>query len=348
MKGGTSKRSATFLHQGGGCRIVAELTRSIRLGRLSRKTKTNRAVRTMITKYLPLLAVVGLAACSGNPLNFGGLPPPEPPPPAGEIGEEAPITGVEVPAVVANHLRGATYLPGSPVMQIDLRTMDGTPLNATYARDPSLDVAGYDAYTIQETASQRKFVALFRRSGTVEAGAVADGGQFINYFGGATFRQVQPFTLPAAPGPGDTLLATYTGGYIGLLNFGPPQNHPGPPFDPAQSARVQGEVMLNADFNASNMSVAGGIRNRSIVDDGTPLQDVFFWVTEINPNGAFSGTIRFTPQKTIGNYAGVFGAGGADVAGATILRPIDGDNTTREHGAFAIPRCAVGDPPPCP
>jgi hypothetical protein len=302
----------------------------------------------MIRKYVPLLAVVGLAACSGNPLNFGGVAP-EPPPPVGEVGEDAPITGIEVPGVIANHLRSATYTPGATTMQIDLRSGDGTPLQANYTRDASLDVAGYDAYTIQETRSQRKFIALFRRSGAAEAGTVADGGQFINYFGGGTFRQVVPFSLPTPQGPEGTLLATYTGGYVGLLNFGPPQNHPGAPFDPQQPARVEGEIMLNADFNPDNMQVlGGGIRNRRIVDNGAELDDVFFWVTEINPNGAFSGTIRFTPDKTIGNYAGVFGGAGTDVAGATVLRPIDGDTTTQERGAFALPRCGAGDPSPCP
>lgn len=300
----------------------------------------------MISKLSPLLAALALAACSGNPLNFGG--PPEPAPPVGEPGEPAPITGVVVPAVVAQHLKEATFTPGAPTIQIDLRTLDGTPLKATYNRDATLDVAGFDAYTVQETRSQRKFIALFRRSGAAEAGVVADGGQFVNYFGGGTFARLQPFSLPAAP-PGGTLLATYTGGYVGLLNFGTPLPGPGASFDPVQSYRVQGEVMLNADFNASNLSVNGGVRNRSIVETGTALQDIFFEVTQITPEGAFSGIVKFDPTKAIGNYAGVFGgAGGSDVAGATVLRPIDGNPDAREHGAFAMPKCAAGDPAPCP
>lgn len=300
----------------------------------------------MIRKHVPLLAAFALAACGGNPLNFSGTAP-EPTVP-GEPGEEAPITGVTVPAVVAQHLKAATYTPGAATMKIDLRTLDGSPLEATYARDATLDVAGFEAYTVQETRSQRKFLALFKRSGAAEAGVVADGGQFVNYFGGGTFARLQPFSLPSAAG-GGSLLATYTGGYVGLLNFGTPQPGPGGVFDPSQSFRVDGEVMLNADFNASNLSVNGGVRNRTIVETGAALQDIFFEVTQITADGAFSGIVKFDPTKAIGNYAGVFGgAGGSDVAGATVLKPIDGDTTAREHGAFAMPKCAPGDPAPCP
>ena len=298
----------------------------------------------MIRKHAPLLAVLVLAACSGNPLQFGG--PPQPAPPAGEPGEEAPITGVTVPAVVAQQLRSATYTPGAPTIRIDLRTLDGSPLEAAYTRDATLDVAGFEAYTIQETRSQRKFIALFRRSGAAEAGVVADGGQFVNYFGGGTFARLQPFSLPNQGGP---LLASYSGGYVGLLNFGTTLPGPGGAFDPAQSFRVQGEVLLNADFNAAAPSVNGGVRNRTIVETGAALDDIFFEVTQITADGAFSGIVKFDPTKAIGNYAGVFGgAGGTDVAGATVLRPIDGDTAAREHGAFAMSKCAAGDPAPCP
>lgn len=310
----------------------------------------------MIRNFAPLAAAAFVAACGGSPLNFGGTVP-EPTPP-GEIGDDAPITGIEVPEVVAQHLKTATYSPGAPTMQIDLRTLDGTPLAATYRRAAAFDAAGFEAYTVQETRSQRQFLALFKRGAAVEAGVVADGGQFVNYFGGATFARLQPFTLPTPmtpaptpsnPTPQPTLLATYTGGYIGVLNRGTAVPHPGTPFDPHRSDRVTGEVMMNADFNAQNMSVNGGVRGRQVVDTGEALKDIFFEVTQITPQGAFSGVIKFDPRTVVGNYAGVFGgAGAAEVAGATILRPIEGDPTTREHGAFVLPKCAPGDAAPCP
>lgn len=334
----------------------------------------------MIRKHAPLLAVLALAACGGNPLQFGGPPaPPEPPPPVGEPGEDAPITGVTVPAIVAQHVRSAEYTPGALTMKIDLRTLDGTPLSATYERAAQYDAAGFDAYTIQETRSQRQFLALFRRSGNATAGVVADGGQFVNYFGGGIFsRGMQSFTLPSPtvplPGqvqtgltPRETLLATYTGGYVGLVNAGPDVNHPQDPFDPRRPFRVTGETMINADFNADNLSINGGVRNRTMLPDPdptadpatnlpapVPLEDIFFNVTQITADGAFSGIVKFRasalgPEQSIGNYAGVFsGAGATDVAGVTLLRPIRGDSVTKEHGAFALPLCRAGDPSPCP
>lgn len=315
----------------------------------------------MIRKHVPLLAAFALAACGGNPLNFGGTTPAPVDP--GELGEEAPITGVTVPARVAQHLKKATYTPGAPTMKIDLRTLDGTPLEATYQRAAQFDAAGFEAYTVQETRSQRQFLALFKRGAAVEAGVVADGGQFVNYFGGGTFARLQPFTLPTPVtplptqtnlNPQPTLLATYAGGYVGLLNWGTPVPHPGAPFDPVRSHRVEGDVMINADFNADNLSINGGVRNRTIVDTGDPLQDIFFEVTQITADGAFSGIVKFDPQKAIGNYAGVFGgAGAAEVAGVTLLGPIDGDATAREHGAFVLPKCIIGvvgavNHPSCP
>jgi hypothetical protein len=348
----------------------ARLTGSRQGGTVTAKRKQTGS-QAMIRKHAPLLAVLALAACGGNPLQFGG--PPAPPPPVGEPGEEAPITGVTVPAIVAQHLRSAEYTPGAPTMKIDLRTLDGTPLAATYQRAAEFDVAGFDAYTVQETRSQRQFLALFKRGTATEAGVVADGGQFVNYFGGGTFARLQPFTLPTPvtplptqtnQNPQPTLLATYVGGYVGLLNFGPSVANTTIPA--SRSFRVEGEVAINADFNAENMSLNGGIFNRVILPDPNatpaegnlpgpaPLQDVFFEFTQITSSGSFSGIVKFTPTKAIGNYAGVFGgAGASEVAGVTLIKPIDGDQTAREHGAFVLPKCIVGvvgavNHPSCP
>lgn len=298
----------------------------------------------MIRRLTAVSAFACLISCGGNPIAM--VEPPEPPSPPGEIGEEAPIAGVQVPAVIANHLRSANYSPGAASMRIDLRTLDGTPLEATYQRDDRLSLAGYDAFTVQETRSQRKFLALFRQSGAaVQAGVVADGGQFANYFAGGSFTQLQPFSAPT----GNKLLATYSGAYVGLLNTGAVVPGSEQTLQPRQSYRVSGDVALNADFNPSNMSVAGQIANRSIVETGQPLQTVYFWVADVNGQGAFSGTIRADASTTVGNYAGVFGGAGAGhVAGATVLRPDPNNGDLKEHGAFAIPVCAAGSPPPCP
>lgn len=315
----------------------------------------------MIRKFVPLAAALALVACGGgNPLNFGGETPPVPEPEPTDptaIGESVPIVGVEVPGVIAQHLKKATYTPGQTRMTIDLRTLDGTPLQATYQRMDRFDVAGFDAYTVQETRSQRQFLALFKRGSAVEAGVVGDGGQFVNYFAGATFARMQPFTLPTPvippatpnnPDPQPTLLATYSGGYVGLLNWGEPQGDPDDPFVPRRAYRVTGDATLNADFNAENLSVNGGVRGRQIEETGEALDDIFFEVTQITSDGAFSGLIKLTPTKVIGNYAGLFGGTGAsEAAVGTILRPIEGDSVAREHGAFVGTKCAPGDIPPC-
>ena len=309
---------------------------------------------------MPLAAVLALVACGGgNPLNFGGTTTPEPEPTdPTAVGEEVEIVGVEVPLVLKQHLRTASYTPGAPTMRIDLRTLDGTPLAATYQRSPEFDAAGFEAYTVQETRSQRQFLALFKRGSTVEAGAVADGGQFVNYFGGATFSRMQPFTLPQPEvpptggtnlEPQPTLLATYTGGYVGLLNSG--VEVPNSTLSPHRSYRITGDVALNADFNADNMAVNGQISNRFNVDKGEEMEihTVYLAVTQITASGAFSGLIKFSPTETRGNYAGLFGGDGAvEAAGATIFNPIAGDSTVWEHGAFVATKCVAGDPAPCP
>lgn len=310
----------------------------------------------MIKNISPLLAACVLAACSGNPLNFGGTTPAPVDP--GEVGEPAPITGVEVPAVVAQHVKKATYTPGAPTMKIDLRTLDGTPLEATYQRATQFDAAGFEAYRVQETRSQRQFLALFKRGDAVEAGVVADGGQFVNYFGGGTFARLKAFTLPTPVtplptqtnlNPQPTLLATYTGGYVGLMNFGP--EVPNSVLAPQRSLRVQGDAVINADFNAENLSLNGGVTNRVMLPDpeggpagaAVPLDNIYFSVTQITPQGAFSGIVKLDAQTSIGNYAGVFGGNGAaELAGVTVLKPIKDQPLAREHGAFVLTKCIIG------
>ncbi|MDP2083866.1 MAG: hypothetical protein Q8K20_01600, partial [Gemmobacter sp.] len=237
------------------------------------QNENNRAVQAMIRKHLPLLAALALAACSGNPLSFGEAVTPEPPPPVNPE-DPAPIEGVSVPAGIAQHVRTASYTPGAPTAQIDLRSLDGTPISATYQRATQFDVAGFEAYTIQETRAQRQFLALFKRGNHVEAGAIADGGQFGKYFGGGTFRRLVPnsYTLPTPVtplptetnlNPQPTLLATYVGGYVGLLNSGPIV--PNSTLDPQRSFRVTGDVAINADFE--NMKLNGRVTNRLILPD---------------------------------------------------------------------------------
>ncbi|MBC7153277.1 MAG: hypothetical protein H5U19_01365 [Rhodobacteraceae bacterium] len=294
-----------------------------------------------------LLAVV-LAGCGGNSFDKVAVVDPgpvEPAPPVGELGDPVDPNGVTVPAVLAQNLDAAVFDPVAQTLTISLTSLDGSPVSAAYNRDTSLDVPGFQAYSIQENTTQRKFVALFRESasGNSQAGVVADGGQFVNTFGGGTFARFNSATatLPT------TGLASYTGEYAGVLNTGDALPGPGAPFDPVQSHRVTGEVLLNADFN--DMTVNGGIRNRQVVETGQVYDDVFLAVTGISADGAFAGVAKRDPVATMGNYGGVFaGPNASEVAGVIVVNPVVGATDLVEHGAFVIPACVGGDPSPCP
>jgi hypothetical protein len=289
----------------------------------------------MIRSIAPLAAAAfALAACDGNPFGAGGPTPPTPP-----------SDDPEIAARLRQNVAGAAFDPATGTLRVDLRSLDGTPVSATYARTPALDTNGFLAYTAQETSSQRLFLALVRRgaAGATEALTVADGGQFANSFGGGTYQRLGAFTMPGSG------LASYSGGYVGLLNTGATVPGPGPGFDPQQSFRVTGEMLLNADFNAGNAAVNGAVRNRQVVETGAALPDVFLWVAEVNPDGRFQGSVRLTPSEIVGDYGGTFGGlGASEVAGVMVFNPIPGERDLREHGAFVLPRCAPGDPPPCP
>ena len=89
--------------------------------------------------------------------------PVEPAPPVGELGDPVDPNGVTVPAVLAQNLDAAVFDPVAQTLTISLTSLDGSPVSAAYNRDTSLDVPGFQAYSIQENTTQRKFVALFRR-----------------------------------------------------------------------------------------------------------------------------------------------------------------------------------------
>lgn len=306
----------------------------------------------MSVKFAAPLALIALVSCSGNP--FVPRPPaaapepiPEVPPPS-EIGEDIPEEEVKPtpPPIVAQHVRAAAYDRDAGTLSINLASLDGSPVSADYGRDPTLDLSGYQAFTLQEANTQRKFLALVKTadSGAATAVAVADGGQFGTYFGGAQYYRVDGFTLPT------TGLASYTGSYVGLLNSGPVvPGGPGGDLDPRQSDRVTGRILLNADFNETNLEVTGGIDNRIAVRTATPLDSVSLWNAPITPDGAFAGTVRITGGQSVGNYGGIFaGDDASDVAGALVFRPIPGDSATIEHGVFVLPKCTGPADNRCP
>ena len=320
-----------------------------------------------------LIAALGaglvVASCGGNPLgnepdcggnpfagcadggsgsgggSGGGGTPGEPIPPS---------PGEQIPQELSGNLRSVTYTAASGTLNVQIDPLGTGGRQLPFVRTPSLDTAGFQAFTYQATDSNRYYVALFdtSASGSVTAG-VAGSGQFTEMVWGSAYSADVAFSRPTT-GPG---LATYSGNYAGLINSGSAQNPsppPGAPAEPVQSLRTTGEVVINADFNAPAITgqrtgVEGVIRGRQIVDNGVALDDVFLQITAINADGSFGGTVTFRDRTNIGSYAGSFGGAGGDaVAGAIEIAPISGAAETLERGAFVADRCTPGQASPCP
>ncbi len=268
---------------------------------------------------IPFVAL--LAACTGG-VGGGG-------------GGGTPST---IPDVLKQNLDSAAYAPGAGTITVDLVSLDTS--GTTYTRSPGLDVGGYEAYAVQDNALQRNFIALFKQSarGNVQAGTVADGGQFVNYFGGGTYGRVDVFSRPASG------LAVYEGSYVGLLNTGASTG----PLAPSAPYRVSGDAQINADFRPGG-SVNGGIVNRTNVDTGLPLANVFLAATAIDANGEFQGEVQFSDLTVSGDYGGLFaGLGATDIAGIMVFNPVQGNTDLVEHGVFVLPCTITGSGVPCP
>ena len=295
-----------------------------------------------------------LAGCQGeNPLYFND---PE------EVVEETTEETVEEETPIdlsdlENNLTTAVYDPDTETLYVDMYALDRVgedyPLEQ-YIRTESLDVPGYAAYTYQDDALDRFFVALCGQSpyGTAQGAVVADGGQFGEYFGGT-----QMFAIEAYTGGPEVGLVSYAGTYAGITNLGYRGDEimeiPTPPGDVSslttmQPAVVQGEVFLNADFGDN--AVNGAIYNRQIVNvtgqPATDLEDIYLQVGIIDENGAFYGTTSFgdTDQDN-GVYGGVFaGTNATGVAGAVLLNDFDEDrDQEQEYGIFVLTQCGLPD-----
>lgn len=276
-------------------------------------------------KFPLFVALSLLAACSAPGSGGGG-------------GGGGSTSGI--PAVLSQNVDSATYNPAAQTLTVQLTSLDAAPLTASYTRNPLLDVAGYEAYETQFSGQQRHFIALFAQNprANVIAGVVADGGQFVNYFGGGIYARVDVFSRPSSG------LAVYNGSYVGVLNTGTFTG----PLNPSAPFRTTGTARITADFNPGG-SVTGGITGRSNVDTGGVLDDVFLDASAIDANGEFTGTVMFSDRTTIGTYGGLFaGLGATDVAGVMVFRPVSGNTDLIEHGAFVLPCTPSGTSFACP
>ena len=268
----------------------------------------------------------------------------------------------EIPQALSGDLTGVTFAPGSNTI-----TVSGLPLDqvsggfpeATFAANPNLDVPGYTAYAYQDDNLDRMFVMLIAEdtAGGVQAGAVADGGQFAEFFGGGFYRQVGNYTPEAG-------LVSYGGTYGGVSNVDAdgaellPVTGVGPSIAPSQPAQVVGDIFINADFGQN--IVNGGIENVEyfnvspgyIALAGTnELPDMLLVSTTISDEGEFSGIVENPARETVGGYGGTFGGPEASGVGGTLL--LDGDwdpilENEFQYGVFVLTQCGEpGDAPIC-
>jgi hypothetical protein len=299
-----------------------------------------------------LLAVVLLAACSGNPIDNGGT---------GGGGGGGGETDLPIPESLARNVTAAAYDADKETLQLQISGLDTTPITAVYSRIPKLDLPGYQAFKVQEDALDRMFIALAAESqdGSVRAVTAGDGGQFNKYFGGGYYERDGGFdrpTIGTGPAAGQV---SYAGDYAGLTNIGVPGNPdaiPVPPgTDPAviprQPVRVEGDIFLNVNF-AENL-VNGSVYNRVLVEGGFQLTDIVLLPTDIAADGTFLGTVEGRiPNETEvdGTFGGVFGGtDSAAVAGVVSLTKFEDDfDNEEEHGVFVLTQCGLaGDAAIC-
>lgn len=310
-----------------------------------------------IRTLAPLAFSLVLAACSGNSLNNGT-------PDDGTGGGDGDGDGGEsqlvVPAEVARNLRAISYDPaGKGTLTVDMDGLVGSPQGVKFVRTAKLDIEGYEAFTYQETNLQRSHLALVsvNKRGNLQAGVVADGGQFGRHFGGGHFARIDVYTPPTIKPGVETGQFSYAGTYAGVFVTGPTEEtnvNAGLPdlILPGHNYRTTGTALINASF--ANNKVNGGVGNRELLDDkGRKVLDlaaINFPATDIDAEGQFLGAVEFTEDNSsAGSVAGIFGGKGAsDVAGAIVINPIPGEDGIWEYGTFNLPRCDLaGSSPLC-
>lgn len=283
-----------------------------------------------------MMALVLLAGCDGNPLASSG----------GGGG----VTGGSsvVPAAVRVNMNAATYTPGDATIKVNMTSQDAASLSATYTRNAALDVAGYQAYTYQESTSNRYVVAMVKETGSVKGLVAVEGGQFDTYHGGGDYVRADLFTVPSS---GVGAKYDYSGSYVGMMNIGVPLSGPGGDLDPTRAYRTTGRALITADF--TEMLVSGGIDNRAIVDPGvdsslTPLATISLSETGVSSAGTFAGRVRIGTQE-VGDYAGLFaGLDASQVAALLVFNPYSNSAIIKEHGLIVLDNCAAAGGPACP
>lgn len=300
---------------------------------------------------LSLAAVVALASCSGaaivGPGGGGGI---------GDGGGDETDINLVVPESLRKNVEAMSYDADDEVLKVQIRTLDATPVLVAYDRAEILDVPGYAAFKIQEDALDRIFVALAAGSddGTVQAMAIADGGQFGKHYGGTAYTRKGTFDAPpltsGTPGTGQV---SYAGDYAGVTNIPLSRARatnvaldvaPGTPAEviPNQSVRVEGTIFLNANFVTE--LVNGTVYDREFADgvDGERALDSIDLVDGvIAEDGTFVGDVEIGANNNIGTFGGIFGGRDASsVAGSLVVENFDEDYENEvEYGVFVLKQC---------
>lgn len=305
-----------------------------------------------------LAALLVLAACGGNPFVAETTDPTVPvDPDTGEEIAEATGNGVLLYDETRGNVNSVEYATatGGPI-KLNMSAEDAANLNQSYTRNAALDVAGYKAYTHQETGSNRMVVALVSDTlDSARAVVAVDGGQFANSHGGGMYSRAEAFTKPSSPA-GAQARFNYSGSYVGLLNFGPATpGGPGGELNPTQAYRTTGKVLVTADFE--DMLISGGIVDRRIVDTGTRLASQMMEEGTIDAAGNFTGNMKrndvnattgVITQTESGTYSGIFAGDNAEeIAALYVFKPIQGEDIAQERGIFVSDNCLTTAGPSC-
>lgn len=285
-----------------------------------------------------MLASLLLAACTSDP---------------GGTNTDFGMTDNTAPTEVMGALQAVNYDPDAQELILTLNAIHGGERNVSYVRTPSVDTNGYEGYTLQRTAADRHYTALFGESndGHLIAGVVADGGNNNRYFGGGFFGRQGLNVYSPYEHVRDEGEAHYQGDYAGVINGSGDGSLLIDPnlSGPRQAGRVTGTIRMNVDF--ANLLVDAVISDRTIAHDPiglNPLPDIVLVESSIDDTGQFLGNVEYldVDDVQIGNYAGIFGGNGAtSVAGTVFLEEFDGTTNTvqgeEEYGVFVLTRCGA-------
>lgn len=177
---------------------------------------------------MPLAALIALVACSGPALVKSASSSSGSVDDAQQGGTETPTptpATITVPDTLAVNMSSFTYDPDNDSLQVAIEGLDGTSSGdaglVNYTRNATLDTGVYKAYSLQEDALDRIFVALAATSedGSVTAVTAGNGGQFSKYFAGGVYSRKGDFTPPViGDGPGKGQVS-YADDYAAVSNI---------------------------------------------------------------------------------------------------------------------------------